>query len=65
VTSQGLPVAHTRGPVTSALVQPSSVLRELGQVWRDAEARLVELRQPAALDVGYLKSQGEETGNDG
>jgi hypothetical protein len=41
------------------------VLRELGQVWRDAEAQLVELRQPAALDVGYLKSQGEELGNDG
>jgi hypothetical protein len=58
VTSQGGPFEHTRGPVTSALVQPSSVLRELGQVWRDAEAQLVELRQPAALDVGQLKLSG-------
>jgi hypothetical protein len=65
VTSQGGPSEHIRGPVTSALVQPSSMLRELGQVWRDAEAQLVELRQPAALDVGHLKFSGEETGNDG
>ena len=58
MTSQGEPFEHTRGPVTSALVQSSSVLRELGQVWRDAEAQLVELRQPAALDVGQLKLSG-------
>src|SRR5688572_27337383 len=41
VTSQGGPFEHTRGPVTSALARSSSVLRELGQVWRDAEAQLV------------------------
>jgi len=64
VTSQGRPFERTRGPVTSALAQSSSVLRELGQVWRDAEAQLVELRQPAALDVGQPKLSGEETGND-
>ena len=65
MTSQAVPLQHTRGPVTSALAQSSSVLRELGQVWRDAEAELVELRPPAALDVGQLKCRGEETGNDG
>src|SRR5215213_5643294 len=43
VTSQGRPFERTRGPVTSALAQSSSVLRKLGQVWRDAEAELVEL----------------------
>ena len=64
MTSQGRPFVHTRGPVTSALAQSSAVLRELGQVWRDAEAQLVELRQPAALDVGQPKLSGEETGND-
>jgi len=56
VTSQGGPFEHTRRPVTSALAQSSSALRELGQLWRDAEAQLVELRQPAARDVGQLKS---------
>jgi hypothetical protein len=56
--SQGRPFEHTRGPVRSALAQSSSVLRELGQVWRDAEAELVELRLPAALDVGQLKLSG-------
>lgn len=66
MTSQGRPLEHTRAPVTSALAQSSSVLRELGQVWRDAEAQLVELRPPAALGVGQLKLSGrEETGNDG
>jgi hypothetical protein len=66
VTSQGGSFEHTRGPVTSALAQSSAVLRELGQVWRDAEAQLVELRQPAALDVGQLKSSGRgEARNDG
>jgi hypothetical protein len=65
VTSQGGPFEHTRGPVTSALAQSPAVLRELGQVWRDAEAQLVQLRQPAALDVGQMKSSGEETGDDG
>lgn len=65
MTSQGRPFEHTRGPVTSALAQSSSVLRELGQVWRDAEAELVELLPPAALDVGQLKLSGEVTGNDG
>jgi len=65
VTSQGGPFQHTRGPVTSALAQSPAVLRELGQVWRDAEAKLVELRQPSALDVGRLKLSAEETGNDG
>jgi hypothetical protein len=54
-TSQGGPFERTRGPVTSALAQSSSALRELGQVWRDAEAQLVELRLPAALDAGQLK----------
>jgi hypothetical protein len=58
VTSQGRPFEHTRGPVTSALAQSSSVLRELGQVWRDAEAELVELLPAAALDVGQLKLSG-------
>jgi hypothetical protein len=58
VTSQGGPFEDTRGPLTSALAQSSSVLRELGQVWRDAEAKLVQLRQPAAVDVGRLKSSG-------
>jgi hypothetical protein len=54
-TSQGGPFERTRGPVTSALAQSSAALRELGQVWRDAEAQLVELRLPAALDAGQLK----------
>jgi hypothetical protein len=58
VTSQGGPFEHTRGPVTSALAHSSAVLRELGQLWRDAEAQLVELRQPAALDAGQLKLSG-------
>jgi hypothetical protein len=58
VTSQGGTFEHTRGPFTSALAQSSSVLRELEQVWRDAEAQLVELRQPAALGVGQLKLSG-------
>ncbi len=58
MTSHGAPFEHTRGPFTSALAQSSSVIRELGQVWRDAEAQLVELRQPAALDVGQLKLSG-------
>ena len=65
MTSQGGPFEHTRGPVTSALAQSPAVLRELGQVWRDAEAQLVQLRQPSALDVGQMKSSGEETGDDG
>ena len=65
MTSQDRPFEHTRGPVTSALAQSSAVLRELEQVWRDAEAQLVQLRQPAALDVGQLTLSGEETGNDG
>jgi hypothetical protein len=65
VTSQGGPFQHTRGPVTSALAQSPAVLRELGQVWSDAEAQLMELRQPAALDVGQPKLSGEETGDDG
>jgi hypothetical protein len=65
VTSQSEPFEHTRGPLTSALVRSYSVFRELGQVWRDAEAKLVELRQPSALDVGRLKLSAEETGNDG
>ena len=63
MTSQGGPLEHTRGPVTCALAQSSSGLRELEQVWRDAEAELVELRPPAALDAG--QPIGEETGNDG
>ena len=58
MTSQGGPFEHTRGPFTSALAQSSSVLRELAQVWRDAEAQLVELRKPAALNVGQLKLSG-------
>jgi hypothetical protein len=58
VTSQGRPFEHTRAPVMSALAQSSSVLRELGQVWRDAETELVELRLPAALDVGQVKLSG-------
>ena len=58
MTSQGGRFEDTRGPFTSALAQSSSVLRELGQVWRDAEAKLVELRPPAALDVGQLKLSG-------
>lgn len=58
MTSHGGPFEHGREPFTSALAQSSSVLRELGQVWRDAEAQLVELRQPAALDVGRLKWSG-------
>ena len=58
MTSQGGRFEDTRGPFTSALAQSSSVLRELEQVWRDAEAQLVELRQPAALDVGQLKLSG-------
>ena len=65
MTSQGGPLEHTRAPVTSALAQSSAVLRELGQVWRDAEAKLVELRPPAALDVGRLKSPGGGDRNDG
>jgi hypothetical protein len=65
VTSQGGPFEHARRPFTSALAQSPAVLRELGQVWRDAEAQLVELRQPAALDVGRPKLSGEETGDDG
>jgi hypothetical protein len=65
VTSQGGRFEHTRGPFTSSLAQSSAVLRELAQVWRDAEAQLVELRQPAALDVGQPKLSGEETGDDG
>jgi hypothetical protein len=55
MTSQDGPFEHTRRPVTSALAQSSAVLRELEQVWRDAEAQLMELRQPAALDVGQPK----------
>jgi hypothetical protein len=58
VTSEGRPFERTRGPVTSALAQSSSVLRELGQVWRDAEAELVELPPRAALGVGQLKLSG-------
>ena len=64
MTSHVGPFEHTRGPVTSALAQSSAVLRELGQVWRDAEAQLMELRQPAALNVGQQLS-GEELGDDG
>ena len=58
MTSQAVPLQHTRGPVTSALAQSPAVLRELGQVWRDAEAQLMELRQSAALDVGQPKLSG-------
>ena len=62
MTSQGGPFQHTRGPVTSALAQSPAVLRELGQVWRHAEAQLVELRQPPALDLGQLKLSGRGDG---
>ena len=51
-------VADTRGLLEGAVARPYSALGELGQVWRDAEAQLVELRQPAALGALPLREFG-------